>query len=76
LVGLSQPEVRQLLGPPTAISTKGAAVAWTYQHVGCTVEVAFYYDVMRNGFFALSQRRIGSGEEQACLANAHDNYAS
>jgi hypothetical protein len=76
LVGLSQFDVRQLLGPPTASSTKGAAVAWTYQRAGCTLAVEFYYDVTRNGFFALSQRRIGSGEEQGCLANAHDDHAS
>jgi hypothetical protein len=76
LVGLSQSEVRQLLGPPTASSTKGAAVAWIYQHAGCTIEISFYYDVTRNGFFALSQRSTGSGEAQACLANAHDNHAS
>ena len=76
LVGLSQSEVRQLLGPPTASSTKGAAVAWIYQHAGCTIEIAFYYDVTRNGFFALSQRSTGGGEAQACLANAHDNHAS
>ena len=76
LVGLSQSEVRRLLGPPTASSTKGAAVAWIYQHAGCTIEIAFYYDVTRNGFFALSQRNTGGGEAQACLANAHDNHAS
>jgi hypothetical protein len=76
LVGLSQSEVRRLLGPPTTSSTKGAAVAWIYQHAGCTVEIAFYYDVTRNGFFALSQRSLGGGEAQACLANAHDNHAS
>jgi hypothetical protein len=76
LVGLSQSEVRRLLGPPTASSTKGAAVAWIYQHAGCTIEIAFYYDVTRNGFFALSQRSTGGGEAQACLANAHDNHAS
>jgi hypothetical protein len=76
LVGLSQSEVRQLLGPPTASSTKGAAVAWIYQHAGCTIEIAFYYDVTRNGFFALSQRSTGGGEAHACLANAHDNHAS
>jgi hypothetical protein len=76
LVGLSQSDVRQLLGPPTASSTKGAAVAWIYQHAGCTIEIAFYYDVTRNGFFALSQHSTGGGEAQACLANAHDNHAS
>jgi hypothetical protein len=73
---MSQSDVRRLLGPPTATSTRGAAVAWTYQRAGCTIEVAFYYDVTRNGFFALSQRPIGSGDDQACLANAHDHSTS
>jgi hypothetical protein len=76
LVGLSQSEVRRLLGPPTTSATKGSAVAWIYRHAGCTVEIAFYYDVTRNGFFALSQRSTGGGEAQACLANTHDNHAS
>jgi hypothetical protein len=65
-----------LLGPPTTSAAKGSAVAWTYRHNGCSIEIAFYYDVTRNGFFALSQRSTGGGEAQACLANAHDNHAS
>jgi hypothetical protein len=75
LVGLSRSEVRRLLGPPTASSTKGAAVAWIYRHAGCTIEIAFYYDVTRNRFFALSQRSTSGGDAQACVANAHNNHA-
>jgi hypothetical protein len=76
VIGLSQPDVRRLLGPPTTSSTKGAAQAWTYQRADCSVEIAFYYDVTRSGFFALSQRLTRGGEEQDCLVNIHDNDAS
>jgi hypothetical protein len=76
LVGLSQSEVRQLLGPPTTSSTKGAAQSWTYQRADCSIEIAFYYDLTRNGFFALSQRLAHGADEGVCLSNIHDNHVS
>jgi hypothetical protein len=76
VVGLPQAEVRQLLGPPTTSSTKGAAKSWTYQRNTCSVEIAFYYDVTRNGFFALSQRLASGGDEQHCLLKIHDDHVS
>jgi hypothetical protein len=76
VLGLSQSDVRQLLGPPTTSSTKGAAQAWTYQLADCSVEIGFYYDVTRTGFFALSERLARGRDEQNCLSNIHDNHAS
>jgi hypothetical protein len=76
VIGLSQPEVRQLLGPPTTSSTTGAAQAWTYQRADCSVEIAFYYDVTRSGFFALNTRLTQGGERQDCPVKIHDDHAS
>jgi hypothetical protein len=76
VVGLSQPEVRRLLGPPTTSSTTGAAQAWTYQRADCSVEIAFYYDVTRSGFFALNTRLTRGGEQQDCPVKIHDGHAS
>jgi hypothetical protein len=53
LIGVLQPDVRRVLGPPTTSSTKGAAQAWTYQCADCSVDIGFYHDVTRNAFFAL-----------------------
>jgi hypothetical protein len=71
VVGLSQSEVRTLLGPPTARAAQGANETWTYRAQGCAVEVAFYYDVSRSAFFALSQRLTGGADAQHCLAQVH-----
>jgi hypothetical protein len=76
VIGLSQPEVRRLLGPPTTSSTTGAAQAWTYQRADCSVVIAFYYDVTRSGFFALNTRLTRGGEQQDCPVKIHDDHAS
>jgi hypothetical protein len=76
VVGLSQDAVRGLLGPPTAQFTQGPAQTWTYEGAGCRVEISFYYDVTRNGFFALSQRRPEGGDGSDCLARIHDAHLS
>jgi hypothetical protein len=76
VVGLSQSEVRTLLGPPTARVAQGANETWTYRAPGCAVEVAFYYDVSRSAFFALSQRLTGGKDAQHCLAQVHAAHPS
>ena len=68
MVGLSQDDVRRLLGEPTSQSARGAAQTWTYQGSGCSVDIVFYYDVTRGGFFALSEQLAGGGEGGTCLA--------
>jgi hypothetical protein len=76
MIGLSQSEVRRLLGPPTTSSTTGTAQAWTYQRADCRVEIAFYYDVTRSGFFALNTRLTRGGGQQDCPVKIHDDHAS
>ncbi len=76
VVGLSQSEVRALLGPPAARVAQGANETWTYRGPGCSAEVAFYYDVSRSAFFALSQRLTGGGGAQQCLAQVHAAHPS
>lgn len=76
VVGLSQDAVRRLLGPPAAEHAQGPAQTWTYEGIGCRVEIAFYYDVTRSGFFALSQQLAGGGDGETCLAQIHDARSS
>jgi hypothetical protein len=71
VVGLSEAEVRHLLGPPAATATQGPAQTWTYRSAGCRVDIAFYYDVSRSNFFALSQQRQGGGDGADCLGQIH-----
>ena len=75
VVGWSQEAVQRLLGPPTEQNARGAGQTWRYQGRDCQVEIAFYYDVTRGDFFALSQHPTEGGEAAACLARiraAHD----
>jgi hypothetical protein len=79
VVGLSQTQVRDLLGAPSATSDHGPAQTWTYRSNSCSVGIAFYYDVTRRDFFALNQHadaagQTGGGED--CLARIHDQHAS
>jgi hypothetical protein len=54
LVGLSQGDVRGLLGEPAASGAAGPGQTWTYRSAECSLTVAFFYDVTRGAFFALS----------------------
>ncbi len=76
LVGMSQTAVRDLLGPPSESSTRGASQTWTYEGPGCRLEVVFYYDVTRNEFFALSQQQDSTPKGTGCLMPPHDVHAS
>jgi hypothetical protein len=76
VLGLSQSEVRRLLGPPATTSVKGARESWTYDRAECSVEIGFYYDVTRSSFYALSEHLPSGRDEQDCLSNVHDHHAS
>ncbi len=77
VVGLSRDEVRARLGAPAVTSDSGPAQTWTYRTDGCSLYIAFFFDVTRNGFFALSQHATSpQGDQPACLARlaaAHAN---
>ncbi len=76
VVGLSQDAVRRLLGQPASQAASGASQTWTYQGSGCSVNIVFYYDVTRAGFFALSEQLAGGGDGGTCLAGIHDAQTS
>jgi len=77
VVGLSQDQVRGLLGAPAATAAHGAMQTWTYHSGACSLDIAFYYDVTRNGFFALSRHAAGTGAGgDDCLGRILDAHAS
>ena len=77
VVGLSQDQVRGLLGAPAATAAHGAMQTGTYHSGACSLDIAFYYDVTRNGFFALSRHAAGTGAGgDDCLGRILDAHAS
>jgi hypothetical protein len=54
LTGLTEPEVRLLLGPPTAEEGRGPGKRWLYRNEHCVVAVSFYPDVDTRVFWSLS----------------------
>jgi len=66
LVGLSQSDMRKLLGPPAEQADTGAGQSWTYRGVGCVVRLTFFFDVSRNDFYAIDRSVSGTdGTERA-----------
>lgn len=76
VVGLSQQEVRRLLGPPETEAGQGPSQTWTYRAEDCAVAIGFFFDVTRNGFFALSERSLAGGDTGACLGRIRDDNVS
>jgi hypothetical protein len=70
VIGLSQTDVRALLGDPAATGAAGPAQTWTYRADACSLTVAFFYDVTRSAFFALSAHAEPLSEPE-CLAHLH-----
>ncbi len=76
VVGLSQSDVRALLGEPAAAGESGPARPWTYRNPACSLIVSFFYDVTRGAFFALSAHAAPLPEAE-CLGRLHgDTHAS
>ena len=67
---MSQDQLRTALGEPTERIDQGPGQAWIYRTTQCTVEVLFFLDVTRNGYYALDRKMSASGEpaESACYA--------
>ena len=72
LVGLSQSAVSGLLGKPSITGASGPGQTWTYRATECSLTVAFFYDVTRGAFFALSAH-AEKLPEQDCLVRLLDN---
>jgi hypothetical protein len=76
VVGLSEDQVRARLGAPAATTDSGPAQTWTYRGDGCSLDIAFFFDVTRNGFFALSEHANAGGDNLSCLARLAAAHAS
>ena len=70
VIGLSQADVRTLLGSPTTAGENGPAQTWIYRVPTCSLTVAFFYDVSRGDFFALTMRAEPPPEPE-CLAHVY-----
>lgn len=67
---MSQDDLRSALGEPAERIDQGPGQAWIYKTPTCTVEVMFFLDVTRNGYYALDRKISVSGDpaERACYA--------
>ncbi len=70
LVGLSQPETASILGQPAQESDAAPAKVWRYRASECVLDVYFYLDVQRNGFYALHYTTYGAASAQTAAAAA------
>lgn len=68
LAGLSMPETETELGRPAAESDRAPAKVWQYRAGECAVDVYFYLDMARNGFYALHhEARRGAILDETCI---------
>jgi hypothetical protein len=75
VTGWPPERVRAQLGSPDQDEVHGSVRIWTYHAGGCGLRITFYYDVIRSGFFALSQKWLGD-DEAACNGQAQAAHAS
>jgi hypothetical protein len=68
VIGMSQDDLRKTLGEPAERIDQGPGQAWIYRTPTCTVEILFFLDVTRNGYYALDRKlSVGDGPaEHAC----------
>jgi hypothetical protein len=68
VVGMSQDDLRKTLGEPMERIDQGPGQAWIYKTPKCSVEILFFLDVTRNGYYALDRKLSVTGDpaEQAC----------
>src|SRR5262249_9248398 len=56
VIGLSQDDIRKTWGEPKERIAQGAGEAWVYKNPRCTLEIVFFLDVNRNGYYALDRK--------------------
>lgn len=54
LVGLTEEDLKQLIGAPAAVREEPPAVLWSYSSAGCALNVFFYMDLASRTFRALT----------------------
>jgi hypothetical protein len=68
LAGLSMSETETELGRPSAEADRAPAKVWQYRAGDCAVDVYFYLDMARNGFYALHhEARRGAILDETCI---------
>lgn len=73
LAGLSMPETETELGRPAAESDRAPAKVWQYRAGECAVDVYFYLDMARNGFYALHhEARRGAILDETCIRTVQE----
>jgi len=60
VIGLSQDDIRKTWGEPKERIAQGAGEAWVYRNPRCTLEIVFFLDVNRNGYYALDRKITGT----------------
>lgn len=74
VIGMSQDDLLGALGEPAERIDQGPGQAWIYKGATCTVEVLFFLDVTRNGYYALDRKvspasvAAGDSFERACYS--------
>jgi hypothetical protein len=73
LAGLSMTETETELGRPAAESDRAPAKVWQYRAGECAVDVYFYLDMARNGFYALHhEARRGAILDETCIRTVQE----
>ncbi|MGZ6254247.1 MAG: hypothetical protein ACXWM1_14400 [Candidatus Binataceae bacterium] len=57
---MSQDDIRKTWGEPKERIAQGAGEAWVYKNTRCTLEIVFFLDVTRNGYYALDRKISGT----------------
>jgi hypothetical protein len=69
VIGLSQDDVRKTWGEPKQRIAQSPGEAWIYANPRCKVEILFFLDVTRNGYYALDRKITGTdGSDTAAKA--------
>ncbi len=80
VAGLSRGELTRTLGEPAQRTERNPGQAWVYRAQGCSVEVLFLFDVVRNDMFAIDHKVTGTDgsarAEQQCLQRIKAGHAS
>lgn len=73
LAGLSMSETESELGRPAAEADRSPAKVWQYRIGECAVDIYFYLDMARNGFYALHhEARRGAILDETCIRTVQE----
>jgi hypothetical protein len=78
ILGLGEDAVAELLGQPVRTSESGPSKIWHYAPPTCVLNVVYFFDLTRRGFYVLAfDAGDGVPQEQAeaCLRNVARDHA-